>query len=133
MTRETNRRTRLLVIGTSALALSISPAWAQSSSKSSAPGADQQATDDASTPRADEIVVTGTSSRQTKFDAPYYVSTVDQQRIEDTAPHSVDDLLGSIPGITIEASGGEGGGENIVIRGLPWRDRKSTRLNYSPY
>src|SRR3546814_3339701 len=41
MTRETNRRTRLLVIGTSALALSISPAWAQSSSKSSAPGADR--------------------------------------------------------------------------------------------
>ncbi|NYI24242.1 TonB-dependent receptor [Sphingobium indicum] len=129
MTRETNRRTRLLVIGTSALALSISPAWAQSSSKSSAPGADQQATDDASTPRADEIVVTGTSSRQTKFDAPYSVSTVDQQRIEDTAPHSVADLLGSIPGITIEASGGEGGGENIVIRGLPWSGWRLIDLN----
>ncbi len=68
----------------------------------------------------DDIVVTGTSTRQRKFDAPYSVSTIDAEQIADAAPHSVADLLAATPGITVEASGGEGGGENVVIRGLPW-------------
>lgn len=67
-----------------------------------------------------DIVVTGTSSRQRKFDAPYSVSTIDRARIDEVAPHSIADLLQATPGITVEASGGEGGGENVVIRGLPW-------------
>lgn len=67
-----------------------------------------------------DIVVTGTSTRQRKFDAPYSVSTIDKAQIADAAPHSVADLLAATPGITVEASGGEGGGENVVIRGLPW-------------
>ncbi|WP_332908737.1 TonB-dependent receptor [Sphingomonas mollis] len=66
------------------------------------------------------MVVTGTSTRQRKFDAPYSVSTIDAEQIADAAPHSVADLLAATPGITVEASGGEGGGENVVIRGLPW-------------
>jgi outer membrane receptor protein involved in Fe transport len=69
---------------------------------------------------AADIVVTGTSTRQRKFDAPYSVSTIDAGQIAQAAPHSVADLLGATPGITVEASGGEGGGENVVIRGLPW-------------
>lgn len=57
-----------------------------------------------------DIVVTGTSTRQRKFDAPYSVSTIDKAQIADAAPHSVADLLAATPGITVEASGGEGGG-----------------------
>lgn len=67
-----------------------------------------------------DIVVTGTSTRQRKFDAPYSVTSIDAAQIADAAPHSVADLLAATPGITVEASGGEGGGENVVIRGLPW-------------
>ncbi len=75
---------------------------------------------DATTDPQDDIVVTGTSTRQRKFDAPYSVSTIDAGQIAAAAPHSVADLLSATPGITVEASGGEGGGENVVIRGLPW-------------
>lgn len=78
---------------------------------------------------ATDIVVTGTSTRQRKFDAPYSVSTIDRARIDETAPHSVADLLQATPGITVEASGGEGGGENVVIRGLPWSGWRLIDLN----
>lgn len=76
-----------------------------------------------------DIVVTGTSTRQRKFDAPYSVSTIDRNRIDEVAPHSVADLLQATPGITVEASGGEGGGENVVIRGLPWSGWRLIDLN----
>ncbi|MEE3624492.1 TonB-dependent receptor [Nitrospirillum sp. BR 11752] len=77
----------------------------------------------------DEIIVTGTPGRQRKFDAPYSVSTVDRAQIDEQAPHSVAALLQATPGITVEASGGEGGGENIVIRGLPWSGWRLIDLN----
>ena len=76
-----------------------------------------------------EIVVTGTATSQRKFDAPYSVTTIDRRRIDDTAPNSVADLLQATPGITVEASGGSGGGENIVIRGLPWSGWRLIDLN----
>jgi len=72
----------------------------------------------------DEIVVTGTRTGRAKFTSPFSVSTIDKRRIADDAPRSVADLLKATPGLTVEASGGEGGGENIVVRGLPfsgWR------------
>lgn len=122
MNRTPQHRTPLLLVGTSLLALLSVPTAAQSSRAS-------QPTAAAPDSVSEEIVVTGTSSRQVKFDAPYSVSTVDQQRIEDTAPHSVADLLGNLPGVTVEASGGEGGGENIVIRGLPWSGWRLIDLN----
>ena len=84
------------------------------------PSSSDTVADSSAEPGGADIVVTGTSTRQRKFDAPYSVSTIDRQQIADAAPHSVTDLLAATPGITVEASGGEGGGENVVIRGLPW-------------
>lgn len=105
----------------SMLTLAAGAAGAQSVPKSdgAAQTADAVPPDDA-TATGEDIVVTGTSTRQRKFDAPYSVSTIGTAQIAEAAPHSVADLLAATPGITVEASGGEGGGENVVIRGLPW-------------
>jgi outer membrane receptor protein involved in Fe transport len=66
------------------------------------------------------IVVTGSSTALRKLDTPYAISTLSQENIREDAPRSLVDLLRSVPGITVENSGGEGGGENVVVRGLPW-------------
>ena len=42
-----------------------------------------------------EIVVTGTSGRQVKFEAPYTITTIGKDQIQRQAPHSVADLLKS--------------------------------------
>lgn len=68
----------------------------------------------------ESVVVTGSSQAIKKFDAPYAISTVSAEQIQQAAPKSMVDLLRAIPGITVENSGGEGGGENTVIRGLPY-------------
>ncbi len=68
----------------------------------------------------EEVVVTATPIPQRKFDAAYAISTMDREMIEQRAPRSMVDLLRSTPGVTVENSGGEGGGENVVIRGLPF-------------
>ncbi|MDO8654759.1 MAG: TonB-dependent receptor [Undibacterium sp.] len=67
-----------------------------------------------------EVVVTGTSERKQKFKTPYAVSTIGEEAIQRKAPKSAVDLLKAVPGIQVENSGGEGGGENVVIRGLPF-------------
>ncbi len=67
-----------------------------------------------------EVVVTGTAGSIDKFTAPYAVSTLKEQAILDKSPRSLVDLLRGQPGINVENSGGEGGNENIVIRGLPY-------------
>jgi outer membrane receptor protein involved in Fe transport len=126
------KRARLLLIGTSLLALTSVPAVAQSIDASKSATAGQGASATAASQDSAyvaEVVVTGTSARQRKFDAPYSVTTVDQQKIADAAPHSAADLLRSVPGITVEASGGKGGGENVVIRGLPWSGWRLIDLN----
>jgi len=66
------------------------------------------------------VVVTGTSERKLKMRTPYAISTIDKESIQEKAPRSTVDLLKSVPGINVENSGGEGGGENVVIRGLPF-------------
>lgn len=68
----------------------------------------------------DQIVVTGTATQQPKFLAPYAISTISAEAIARQAPRSMVDMLRSVPGVTVENSGGEAGGENVVIRGLPW-------------
>ena len=98
-------------LSTSVLALCAIPtcqAVAQTATPASAAVASPS--DDATA--APDIVVTGTSGRQVKFEAPYTISTISNAQIQQRAPHSVADLLKSTPGITVEASGGEGGGEN---------------------
>jgi len=68
----------------------------------------------------DTVVVTGSSQAIKKFDTPYSISTLNAEDIREEAPRSLVDLLRTQPGITAENSGGEGGGENITIRGLPY-------------
>lgn len=113
-----------LLAAASLLSLISATARAQTKASADAPAA-EASLDQTNT----DIVVTGTSRTQRKFDAPYSVSTIDRQRIDDIAPHSVADLLKATPGITVEASGGEGGGENVVIRGLPWSGWRLIDLN----
>jgi len=67
-----------------------------------------------------EVVVTGTAGSKVKFTAPYAVTTIKQAAVLDKAPRSLADLLRNEPGITVENSGGAGGFENLVIRGLPY-------------
>ncbi len=76
--------------------------------------------DDAPALMMDAIVVTGASAALRKLDTPYAISTLGRSKIQEDAAHSVVDLLRNLPGITVENSGGEGGGENVVVRGLPW-------------
>ncbi len=124
------RYLRYLLAATSPFVLAC-PALAQELAQdrpAGSPAATQEAGTDPAQAGAD-IVVTGTSTRQRKFDAPYSVSTIDRTTIDQAAPHSVADLLAATPGITAEASGGEGGGENIVIRGLPWSGWRLIDLN----
>jgi iron complex outermembrane recepter protein len=68
----------------------------------------------------DEVVVTGTAGSINKFTAPYSVSTLKDQAILDRAPRSLVDLMRGQPGMNAENSAGEGGNENIEIRGLPY-------------
>jgi iron complex outermembrane recepter protein len=68
----------------------------------------------------DEVVVTGTVGSIDKFTAPYSVSTLKEQSILDKSPRSLVDLMRGQPGINAENSAGEGGNENIEIRGLPY-------------
>jgi iron complex outermembrane recepter protein len=66
-----------------------------------------------------EVVVTGTAAATNKFTAPYSVSTLKEEAILDKAPRDLADLVRAQPGMNAENSGGEGGDENIEIRGLP--------------
>jgi len=110
------RKTGFRWLATSALTCVTAPALAQAAAgpAPAAPAAANPVFSNA------EIVVTGTASRQAKFTAPYSVSTIDRAKIDQLVPHSVTDMLRATPGLTVEASGGEGGSENVVIRGLPW-------------
>jgi iron complex outermembrane receptor protein len=66
-----------------------------------------------------EVVVTGTAGATNKFTAPYSISTLKEEAILDKAPRDLADLVRAQPGMNAENSGGEGGDENIEIRGLP--------------
>jgi iron complex outermembrane receptor protein len=68
----------------------------------------------------EEIVVTATATPTTKLTAPYAISTLSREALQDKPPRSLVDALKTVPGVSVENSGGEAGGENVVIRGLPW-------------
>jgi iron complex outermembrane receptor protein len=67
-----------------------------------------------------EVIVTGIAGSIEKFKAPYSVSTLKEQGILDKSPRSLVDMLRGQPSINAENSAGEGGNENIEIRGLPY-------------
>ncbi|WP_295860458.1 TonB-dependent receptor [uncultured Xanthomonas sp.] len=67
----------------------------------------------------DQIVVTGTPQGQSQKDAPFAISVVSKERLERSTPSSSVDMLRAVPGFSAEPSGGQGGGQNLYVRGLP--------------
>lgn len=66
----------------------------------------------------DEVVVTGTGIGLRKFDASYAISSLTDADIQKIAPLNITDLLGQMPGVFSEATGGEV--QNIYrVRGIP--------------
>ncbi|RSV47643.1 TonB-dependent receptor [Sphingomonas sp. ABOLD] len=95
-----------------ALSLAAAPAFAQTSDT---PAADP-AQADADT--GGDIIVTGSARAQRRFDVSYAINSLSQADVQKIAPKSFADLLGTVPGIQVEATGGEV--QNITrIRGIP--------------
>ena len=66
----------------------------------------------------DAVVVTGSARTQRRFDASYAVNSLTAEEIQKLAPKSYADLLGNVPGIHVESTGGEV--QNITrLRGIP--------------
>jgi outer membrane receptor protein involved in Fe transport len=64
------------------------------------------------------MVVTGTGQARRKFETSYAVSSLSPSDIERLGPLNVADLLGQVPGVQAEATGGEA--QNIYrVRGIP--------------
>jgi iron complex outermembrane receptor protein len=65
-----------------------------------------------------DIVVTGSARAQRRFDVSYAVNSLGQDEVQRIAPKNFADLLGTVPGIQVEATGGEV--QNITrVRGIP--------------
>ncbi|MDY7524573.1 TonB-dependent receptor [Sphingomonas sp. 10B4] len=100
------------------------PAWAQVASSPSAPAAEPasdapQAADAPAAAAANtDIIVTGSARAQRRFDVSYQINSLSQADIKQLAPKSFADLLGQLPGIHVETTGGEV--QNITrLRGIP--------------
>ena len=66
----------------------------------------------------DAVVVTGAARTQRRFDASYAVNALSREDIQKLAPKNYAELLGGVPGIHVEATGGEV--MNITrLRGIP--------------
>ena len=65
-----------------------------------------------------EIVVTGVARGTNRLDTSVSVSALSGATLTQLAPRSSAELLRNLPGIRVEASGGEGNA-NISVRGLP--------------
>ncbi|MET3827285.1 outer membrane receptor protein involved in Fe transport [Sphingomonas sp. PvP055] len=77
--------------------------------KAAADAADQVGTD---------IIVTGSTRAQRRFDVSYAINTISREDVEKIAPVNFADLIGQLPGFQTEITGGEV--QNIYrIRGLP--------------
>ncbi|WP_049451473.1 TonB-dependent receptor plug domain-containing protein, partial [Stenotrophomonas maltophilia] len=74
--------------------------------------------DSADAATLDAVVVTGAARTQRRFDASFAVNSLSREDVQKLAPKSYADLLGSVPGIHVEATGGEV--QNITrLRGIP--------------
>jgi iron complex outermembrane recepter protein len=111
-----------------ALCIAAAPALAQSSQKADdatpAPTASALA---AATPAApadgelEEVIVTGSARAERRFDVSYAANVLTQNDISRLAPINMADLLGKLPGIQVEPTGGEV--QNITrVRGIPTDD-----------
>ncbi|MDB5746213.1 MAG: TonB-dependent receptor [Massilia sp.] len=67
------------------------------------------------------VVVTGSARPQRRFDVSYAVNALSQSEVQKLAPLNMADLLGKLPGIQVEATGGEV--QNVTrVRGIPTDD-----------
>ncbi|MEZ0495537.1 TonB-dependent receptor [Sphingomonas sp. IW22] len=105
----------VLATGTMLFALSVAsvaPAQAQTGNS------ETTAAQDPADGEANDIIVTGSTRAQRRFDASYAINTVSQEDFEKIAPVNFADLIGQLPGFQTEITGGEV--QNIYrIRGLP--------------
>ncbi|MBB5711018.1 TonB-dependent receptor [Sphingomonas xinjiangensis] len=105
----------VLATGTALLALTVcamAPAHAQTA------GPETTAAGDPADGEADDVIITGSTRAQRRFDASYAINTISQEDIEKIAPVNFADLIGQLPGFQTEITGGEV--QNIYrIRGLP--------------
>ncbi|RVT39918.1 TonB-dependent receptor [Sphingobium algorifonticola] len=86
-------------------------ALAQDAAQATAPVVEEEAT-------VSDIVVTGSARAQRRFDVSYAVNLLGQEEVQKIAPKNLADLLGTVPGIQVEATGGEV--QNITrVRGIP--------------
>ncbi len=111
----TSREALRLTLFSSAIALAWAmPAAAQSDQQPPAAAAQTAAA------AADEnvIIVTGAARAQRRFDVAYAINALSQEEVLRIAPKNFADLLGTVPGIQVEATGGEV--QNITrVRGIP--------------
>ena len=66
----------------------------------------------------ERIIVTGTSRPKEKIESTNAMTTFNEAKLEQLAPHSVAELVRSIPGFHAEDTGGETG-NNVAPRGFP--------------
>ena len=69
-------------------------------------------------PLPDDIIVTAVARGVNKLDTSVTTSSITGDTLVELAPRSSADLLRNLPGIRVEASGGDGNA-NISVRGLP--------------
>ena len=64
------------------------------------------------------VVVTGSAYPERRFNVSYAVNSLSARKIKELAPSSYSDLLGDVPGIQVESTGGDA--ENVTrVRGIP--------------
>ena len=66
----------------------------------------------------DEIVVTGTANPKSKLESSIAISSISPGQIQTSGARSTADLYKTLPGVFVNASGGEGNA-NIEVRGNP--------------
>jgi len=100
----------------SALYALTAPTFAQVTTPETLPtGQPAEATD------SQVVVVTGSARPQRRFDVSYAVNSLSQADVQKLAPQNMADLLGKMPGIQVEATGGEV--QNVTrVRGIPTDD-----------
>ncbi|MCJ8155905.1 TonB-dependent receptor [Sphingomonas sp. LaA6.9] len=93
----------------------VAPAHAQAADATTPAEATEAAEADAP---AGEIIVTGSTRAERRFDVSYAINTITPTDVEKIAPVNFADLIGQLPGFQTEITGGEV--QNIYrIRGLP--------------
>lgn len=94
------------------------PAFAQTADQGQSDASATASASDGADDAPSDIIITGSTRAQRRFDASYAINTISQEDVEKIAPVNFADLIGQLPGFQTEITGGEV--QNIYrIRGLP--------------